>query len=71
MSEQADDRLVRLVHDLRTPLTVITGFAELLDRQQAKLTAEQRTEYVRRIADAAGEMGDILDGERDARLSDG
>jgi signal transduction histidine kinase len=37
-SQDAEARLVQLVHDLRTPLTVITGFCELLERQSAKTT---------------------------------
>lgn len=64
-----DERLVRLVHDLRTPLTVIAGFAELLERGIDRLTEEQRTEYVGRIASAARELREILDSERAERLS--
>jgi K+-sensing histidine kinase KdpD len=69
--DQAEERLVRLVHDLRTPLTVITGFCELLERQRDKLTEEQKAEYLRRVSDAATELRDILDSERDERLSAG
>lgn len=65
----AEARLVRLVHDLRTPLTVISGFAELLERQREKLTEEQRTEYLQRIVAAATEMRAILDDEREERLA--
>ena len=61
-----DERLVSLVHDLRTPLTIVQGFADLLARRGAALTDEQRDEYVSRIAAAAGEMKSILDDERDA-----
>jgi len=64
-----EERLVKLVHDLRTPLTVITGFAELLDRQREGLSEEQRAQYTERIAAAAREMCSILDAERDERLS--
>lgn len=67
--QAADERLVRLVHDLRTPLTVVTGFCELLERQSDKLTEEQKQEYLHRVADAANELRQILDGERDERLS--
>ena len=63
----ADDRLVRLVHDLRTPLTVVSGFADLLERHRDKLTDEQRAEYVHRIAAAADDLRRILDEERDHR----
>lgn len=64
----ADERLVRLVHDLRTPLTVVSGFAELLERGSANLSEEQREEYLTRIAAAAREMREILDAERTERL---
>jgi signal transduction histidine kinase len=69
MSVGDDERLVTLVHDLRTPLTIVQGFADLLARRGATLTDEQREEYVRRIAAAAGEMKAILDDERTRRLS--
>ena len=62
-----DERLVRLDHDLRTPLTVISGFADLLQRHREKLTESQRDEYVLRIAAAAEELRRILDDERERR----
>jgi signal transduction histidine kinase len=70
-SASADERLVKLVHDLRTPLTVIAGFTELLERGMERLTEEQREEYVARIAAAARELRDILDSERAQRLGSG
>lgn len=63
------ERLARLVHDLRTPLTIVQGFAELLERGGASLDDERRTEYLGRIAAAGREMKDILDEEREDRLS--
>jgi K+-sensing histidine kinase KdpD len=71
MADAHDERLVTLVHDLRTPLTIVQGFADLLVRQSPALSEEQRTEYVARIADAAHEMKAILDEERDQRLAAG
>jgi signal transduction histidine kinase len=71
MSDGHDERLVSLVHDLRTPLTIVQGFADLLSRRAASLSDEQRQEYVDRIAAAAGEMKSILDDERSRRLSAG
>jgi signal transduction histidine kinase len=71
MSDGHDERLVTLVHDLRTPLTIVQGFADLLARGSDDLTDEQRTEYVQRIAAAAGEMKQILDDERGSRLAAG
>jgi signal transduction histidine kinase len=64
-----DERLARLVHDLRTPLTIVQGFAELLDRGSDKLDDARRSEYLGRIAQAGREMKDILDDERENRLS--
>jgi|1185.fasta_scaffold1023216_2 signal transduction histidine kinase len=63
------ERLARLVHDLRTPLTIVQGFAELLDRGAATLDEERRAEYLGRIAQAGREMKEILDAEREDRLS--
>jgi signal transduction histidine kinase len=66
---EEDERLVALVHDLRTPLTIVQGFADLLARRGSTLPEEERDEYVARIAAAAGEMKSILDDERSKRLS--
>ncbi|HEU4977615.1 MAG TPA: histidine kinase dimerization/phospho-acceptor domain-containing protein [Solirubrobacteraceae bacterium] len=55
------DPLRKLVHDLRAPLTVAQGFADLLVQRGDALPAEQRAEFARRIADAMGEMRRILD----------
>ncbi len=48
-------RLERLVHDLRTPLTIVTGFSDLLERRD-DLTDAQRTEFVGRIAGAGAQV---------------
>jgi signal transduction histidine kinase len=64
-----NERLARLVHDLRTPLTIVQGFAELLDRGSATLDEERRSEYLGRIAQAGREMKEILDEEREDRLA--
>lgn len=63
------ERLAKLVHDLRTPLTIVQGFAELLDRGHTTLDEDRRSEYLGRIAQASREMKDILDAEREDRLS--
>ena len=49
----------RLRHDLRTPLTIVAGFAELLAGEQP-LSDEQRREFARRIVSAAEEMRETL-----------
>ena len=50
----------RLQHDLRTPLTVVIGFAELLASDR-ELTDEQRRDYARRVLDAGVEMRELID----------
>ena len=64
-----DERLVSLVHDLRTPLTIVQGFADLLTRRAATLSEDERDEYIARILAAANDMKAILDEERAQRLS--
>ncbi len=63
----SDDDLVlsaearrRLRHDLRTPLTIVAGFAEVLaaDRQ---ISEGDRREYAERIRAAAVEIREMLD----------
>ena len=56
----AGDELRTLVHDLRTPLTLVEGFSDLLVRRGDDLAASERADYVRRIADAAREMRELL-----------
>ena len=59
-----EDDVRKLVHDLRTPLTVVEGFARMLQRGEDRLTPEERAEFLGRILEAAREMGEILDGVR-------
>jgi signal transduction histidine kinase len=63
----SDDDLVldpearrRLRHDLRTPLTIVAGFAEVLgaDRQ---ISEDDRREFAKRIQEAAGEIRRLID----------
>ncbi len=53
--------LSRLRHDLRTPLTVVIGFAELLAGARA-LTDEDRRDYAERVLSAAMEIREMIDG---------
>ena len=63
----SDDDLVldletrrRLRHDLRTPLTIMAGFAEVLagDRE---ISLSDRREFAVRIQDAAAEIRQLID----------
>jgi signal transduction histidine kinase len=61
-SADADERLRTLVHALRTPLTIVEGFADALARRGEEMSREERAEYLERIGDAAREMRELLDG---------
>jgi signal transduction histidine kinase len=64
---QADaDRRRRLRHDLRTPLTIVSGFAEVLAAERP-IPDDDRREYAARIHAAAIEIGELVD----ALLEDG
>jgi signal transduction histidine kinase len=54
------DALGRLGHDLRTPLTIIAGFADAL-AGEGELSDAQRREFAARIRAAADELRDLLD----------
>ena len=58
MSDEDERR--RLRHDLRAPLTIITGFAELLASDKA-ISDVQRREYASRIQAAGIELRTMLD----------
>ena len=52
-------------HELKTPLTSVIGYAELLDDNDGQLSREQRGEFLRRLRGEAGRLlsliEDILD----------
>ena len=54
------DRRRRLRHDLRTPLTIVSGFAEVLAAERPISDADRR-EYANRIHAAALEIGELVD----------
>jgi len=50
----------RLRHDLRTPLTIVAGFAEVLAANRPIAEADRR-DFAMRIQDAATEIRDLID----------
>ncbi|MCW3039748.1 MAG: hypothetical protein JWM31_1653 [Solirubrobacterales bacterium] len=66
--QDPEERLVRLVHDLRTPLTIVGGFADLILRRGDALSPEERADYLARLAQGARDMRAILDAEREGRM---
>ena len=63
MSDEPDP-LSKLIHDLRSPLMVAEGFAQLLARDEGKLTPEQRADFAKRVQDAMADMRALLDAAR-------
>jgi len=55
-----DERRRRLRHDLRTPLTIVSGFAEVLAADRV-ISDTDRREYASRIHAAAIEIGELVD----------
>jgi signal transduction histidine kinase len=54
------EELRRLRHDVRTPLTIVTGFAEVLAGERPISDAD-RQDYARRILAAGQEIRAMLD----------
>ena len=54
------DALGKLRHDLRTPLTVVIGFAEILAGQRPLSEADRR-DYAERVLGAAIEIREMID----------
>ena len=50
----------RLRHDLRTPLTIVAGFAEVLAADR-EISQADRREFATRIQEAAGEIRKLID----------
>jgi signal transduction histidine kinase len=59
-----DDARRRVRHDLRTPLTIVAGFAEVLAGDRTIADADRR-DYAARIQAAAREIRDLLDAALD------
>ena len=61
MPAEGGARLGELVHALRTPLTIVEGFADALVQRGETMTPEDRADHLARIGEAAREMRDLLD----------
>jgi signal transduction histidine kinase len=55
----------RLRHDLRTPLTIVAGFAEVLAADRP-ISDQDRRDFAARIQDAATEIRELLDAVLDS-----
>jgi signal transduction histidine kinase len=55
--------LSQLRHDLRTPLTVVIGFAEIMAGERS-LTEAERRDYAERVLSAGIEIRELIDSAR-------
>jgi signal transduction histidine kinase len=59
-------------HELKTPLTSVIGYAELLDDNDERMTREQRGEFLRRLRAEAGRLLSLIEDILDlARIESG
>ena len=63
MPDDTPDGIAKLRHDLRTPLTVVIGFAEILSGERP-LTDDERRDYAQRVLSAGIEMRELIDSAR-------
>ena len=49
-------------HDLRTPVTILRGYAESLAEDQATMSAEDRGRFVQKIVSAVGRLQGLVEG---------
>ena len=61
LEEAKDLFLATTSHELRTPITVVQGFASTLARRWDKLTDGERRAAVQTIADRAGSLGRLVE----------
>jgi signal transduction histidine kinase len=61
--DETPDGIAKLRHDLRTPLTVVIGFAEILSGERP-LTDDERRDYAQRVLSAGVEMRELIDSAR-------
>lgn len=57
--QRKNDLIVYLAHDLKTPLTSVQGYLELLD-DQPDIPAAQRRKFIHIAADKAGRLEDLI-----------
>ncbi len=60
-NEELDAFAHTVAHDLKSPLTLIIGFAELLSTEHTALPAEEVLHYVHKIAQGGHRMRNIVD----------
>ena len=49
-------------HDLRTPVTILRGYAETLAQDQATMSVEERANFISKVVSSTGRLASLLEG---------
>jgi PAS domain S-box-containing protein len=58
---ELEEFVYSIAHDLRSPLRSLSGFSQIIDHDYAEAIDETGRDYLRRIRDAAGHLGELMD----------
>lgn len=56
------DFVTNVSHDLRTPVTILRGYAETLADDQAEMTPEDRARFIQKIVSSVGRLQGLVEG---------
>jgi signal transduction histidine kinase len=56
-----DELIASIFHEMRTPLTAVVGFAQLLQNEESGLSASERTELIQSIADEGLDLTNLVE----------
>jgi len=56
------DFVTNVSHDLRTPVTILRGYAETLADDQEAMSAEDRARFIRKIVSSVGRLQGLVEG---------
>ena len=56
------DFVTNVSHDLRTPVTILRGYAETLAEDQATMSAEDRARFTQKIVGSVGRLQGLVEG---------
>ncbi len=56
-----DELIASIFHEMRTPLTAVVGFAQLLQNDESGLSADERTDLIQSIADEGLDLTNLVE----------
>ncbi len=56
-----DELIASIFHEMRTPLTAVVGFAQLLQNEESGLSPDERTDLIRSIADEGLDLTNLVE----------